>query len=64
MFLDRVVYFTTEDSMMIMAVKKEYVDFDISFNIRPQVKTAPLVITFKKKDYISIAMRDGFVEAR
>lgn len=49
---------------MIMAVKKEYIDFEISFDIRPQIETAPLVITFKKKDYISIAMRDGYVEAR
>lgn len=50
--------------MMILAVKKEYSDFDISFNIRPQVKTAPIVITFKEVDFISIAMRDGIVEAR
>ncbi len=50
--------------MMIVQVKKGYVDFDISFDIRPQVRTAPLVITFKKTDYISIAMRDGIVEAR
>jgi hypothetical protein len=58
------VYFTGKGSMMILAVKKEYSDFDISFNIRPQVKTAPIVITFKEVDFISIAMRDGIVEAR
>jgi hypothetical protein len=58
------VYFAEDSSMMILSVNKEYVDFDISFNIRPQVKTAPLVITFFKKDYISIAMRHGIIEAR
>ena len=58
------MYFTGKGSMMILAVKKEYSDFDISFNIRPQVKTAPIVITFKEVDFISIAMRDGIVEAR
>ena len=60
----RNVYFAEDSSMMILSVNKEYVDFDISFNIRPQVKTAPLVITFFKKDYISIAMRHGIIEAR
>lgn len=50
--------------MMILRVKKEYVDFDLSFNIRPQVKTAPLFIAFKKKDYVTIVLKDGFVEAR
>ena len=50
--------------MMVLTVQNEYVDFDLSFSIRPQVKTAPLFVTFKKKDFIAISMRDGSVEAR
>ena len=64
------MYFSQYSSNMVLSINKEYVDFDISFSIRPQVKTAPLFITSNasnktdKNDYISIAMRNGIVEAR
>lgn len=61
---ERIVYFKEKGSMMVLTVQNEYVDFDLSFSIRPQVKTAPLFVTFKKKDFIAISMRDGSVEAR
>lgn len=62
--LERVAYFTEETSMLVLGIKKQYTDFDMSFDIRPQVKTAPLAIAFGKTDFISIAIRAGVVESR
>ena len=62
--LERPVYFPRFGSMIVLPTKNQYVDFDISLDIRPKESSGMLVFTYRKKDYISIVMIDGYVESR